>query len=507
MERRFGHDFGKVRIHTSGEAGKSAKAVHAVAYTVGNHVAFAPGHYSPETQAGQWLLAHELAHVVQQAAASSGHTGGEISSKLEVGHAGSRAEHEASQIADSITSSKLGSAASSIAHVKRPILQRESADEWSEVYYQTQERKKDPKQRKVVSQAQIPYEQYLSGIGEFRATSKGGLRANEFGWEPRQKTSMAFAATQAGTLTRGRPAMGAGYQVQREISLGQLKKIYPLFAQDIDADKQKKAQAKRYLENLNRAFAIMKIDTVEAQSNYLAHAFVESDQFRRFTETQKPEQEWEDNPENVKVFRQSLKAPFKEGGEEADFIGRGPIQVTFRAGYVETIAMLEAASKQYRASAEEQTNHAQTQYQADKDQASFAAKLSRAAQASDNAALCEEAATRIRAKPSEAANPKYTFLFSAAFMKRSGADVKIQLEPDPAEWKGDKIAANWVAGGPLPTGSPQEKELPRKKKAYEDAYDELCENSDQCAEAKAKKAKAKAARAQEVKAKTVSTKP
>ena len=67
METRFGYDFSSVRIHTDADAARSASAIHARAYTLGNHVVFAPGAYSPHSSAGARLLAHELAHVVQQA--------------------------------------------------------------------------------------------------------------------------------------------------------------------------------------------------------------------------------------------------------------------------------------------------------------------------------------------------------------------------------------------------------------------------------------------------------
>jgi hypothetical protein len=66
FEPRFGHDFAAVRVHTGGSADEAAQAVHARAFTVGNDVAFASGEWSPETGAGQRLLAHELTHVVQQ---------------------------------------------------------------------------------------------------------------------------------------------------------------------------------------------------------------------------------------------------------------------------------------------------------------------------------------------------------------------------------------------------------------------------------------------------------
>jgi hypothetical protein len=62
-----GHDFANVRIHTDSRAVASAEAIGADAYTVGQHIVFAPGRYRPESAEGRGLLAHELAHTVQQA--------------------------------------------------------------------------------------------------------------------------------------------------------------------------------------------------------------------------------------------------------------------------------------------------------------------------------------------------------------------------------------------------------------------------------------------------------
>lgn len=66
MEPRFGTDFSPVRIHTGAEAAESARALNAMAFTVGHDVVFGAGQYAPETEQGKRLLAHELTHVVQQ---------------------------------------------------------------------------------------------------------------------------------------------------------------------------------------------------------------------------------------------------------------------------------------------------------------------------------------------------------------------------------------------------------------------------------------------------------
>lgn len=69
MELRFGYDFSQVRVHTGVAAEQSARDVNAHAYTVGRHMVFGTGRFTPATHAGRHLLAHELTHVVQQASA------------------------------------------------------------------------------------------------------------------------------------------------------------------------------------------------------------------------------------------------------------------------------------------------------------------------------------------------------------------------------------------------------------------------------------------------------
>jgi hypothetical protein len=53
-------------VHTDAHAGETARAVDARAFTLGTKIVFAPGEYAPDTAAGKRLMAHELAHVMQQ---------------------------------------------------------------------------------------------------------------------------------------------------------------------------------------------------------------------------------------------------------------------------------------------------------------------------------------------------------------------------------------------------------------------------------------------------------
>lgn len=66
MEQRFGEDFSRVRLHTDARAAESAAELNANAFTVGNDIMFNHSRFNPGTTRGQRLLAHELAHVVQQ---------------------------------------------------------------------------------------------------------------------------------------------------------------------------------------------------------------------------------------------------------------------------------------------------------------------------------------------------------------------------------------------------------------------------------------------------------
>ena len=157
MEPRFGQDFSHVRVHTDSRAHESARAVGALAYTVGRNVVFGAGQYAPGTGDGRRLLAHELAHVVQQGgsapvmqskeqSASQGdggaHQGGQHEAEgtaapvghgggtLSIGRPGDSYEREADSIAEAVLQSSAprpirGAAASGLVQrTTAPLLQR-----------------------------------------------------------------------------------------------------------------------------------------------------------------------------------------------------------------------------------------------------------------------------------------------------------------------------------------------------------------------------------------------
>lgn len=81
MEPRFGKSFDHVRVHSDARAAESARRYRALAYTAGRDVVFGKGQYQPSTKEGKKLLAHELAHVIQQ-----GNRGLRLSRKGYEGH-------------------------------------------------------------------------------------------------------------------------------------------------------------------------------------------------------------------------------------------------------------------------------------------------------------------------------------------------------------------------------------------------------------------------------------
>ena len=114
FQARFGHDFADVRVHADTRAARSAAAVGALAYTVGHDIVFATGQYQPRTSVGKRLIAHELAHVVQQRPAAGRSTVGGPAPEAEADHAAEAAVGTGSVRA---TAGQLG----------QPALQRQEA--------------------------------------------------------------------------------------------------------------------------------------------------------------------------------------------------------------------------------------------------------------------------------------------------------------------------------------------------------------------------------------------
>jgi hypothetical protein len=328
FKSRFGLDKSAVQIHTGPAAAESARAIGAKAYTTGQDVVFGEGRYAPGDREGDRLLAHELAHVVQQ-----------------------RSGAEA------------------------PAIQRDD------------EKKDEPKKEtkaipfgkkyKLKKSRFSTYEDYKSQIG-----------LNDV--EPPIQAASKFKRNDGGAK-----AEETGTKVSPEITIENLKAILnpPGKGHDDKLDKT----LETYLPEINRAFQVAQLDTVEAQALYLAHAAGETGAFRKLEE---------------KTIQQKKYKGFE---------GRGPVQVTGEYNYVQTLAYLEKDAEMLKAS----NNKA--------DQ-----ELGVRAQAAVDA---------IKADPSAAADPKYTFLFSGAYMQMAGgAKRSAKLKGQSPQFPGDSTEDSWVGG-------------------------------------------------------------
>lgn len=98
MESRFGHDFGRVRVHAEPCAGDVAAGIGARAFTVRDDIVFGAGEYVPNGESGRRLLAHELTHVVQQRAG--------VHLRGGAGHAGDAYEQNADAVSTLVAQNK-----------------------------------------------------------------------------------------------------------------------------------------------------------------------------------------------------------------------------------------------------------------------------------------------------------------------------------------------------------------------------------------------------------------
>lgn len=402
FESIFRQPFDDVRIHADPRAAASARAIGARAYTAGSDVVLRePGHANLRSFDARRLLAHELMHVVQQRAAGAVRPGLSRRDDAEESQADRVADDAARGRSPALTAAP-GPAPSRLASGAPASVQR--AVDFAKEY-------RSSPGGEVRSRSQT-YEDYKSGIGETQASSESG-----------------------------------GHKLTGDLELDELLAVYTGVAKDLSDERVPRETIEAYVKSLNQAFRVMRIDTVEAQASYIANAYVESDQFRYMTETEaslKGRTPYQSDPAKVKIatswFDQAAEGKvegvggYEKGGSinlgnwQRSFIGRGPIQVTHRYNYVQVIAILENRYQELQAAG------------------------------SADAAMVREAIDQIKTDPAQAANPKYAFLVSAAFMKIK--DPKAQLRGDEKANKGN--VTSWM-------GPQFEDKKKKKQEAYESA--------------------------------------
>ena len=99
FERSLGVDLGSVRLHDGAPAAAASSALGARAFTRGQDIFFNRGQFAPDQPAGELLLAHEVAHTVQQ-----GHGTRDVATKLDVAEPGDGHEREADAAATAMVS-------------------------------------------------------------------------------------------------------------------------------------------------------------------------------------------------------------------------------------------------------------------------------------------------------------------------------------------------------------------------------------------------------------------
>jgi predicted chitinase len=313
-----------------------------------------------------------------------------------------------------------------------------------------------PRGRQLLSHelAHVMQQRAGSATGVQRAVPFGSMYEGK-GGKVRSHLGVEYEDYKKGLKPTEASSVTGGLPLRDPLSYGQLLQVFTGMAQDLADKKVDLATVELYVKRLNKAFETFKIDTVEARASFIANAWRESDQFRYMTETEKAvasNQPYQTDPTQVKLNTTWLnkaaagKIPnvinYEPGGSinpkndwQKSFIGRGPIQVTHRHMYVQTLAVMEKRAEEL-----------------EKDNPD-----------SQDAKDLREAIDKIKTDPRQAANPKYAFLFSAAFMKM----------PDDEGVRGDVKATkgkvtSWM--GKQPADAKKDKE-----KAYAKAYDVLYE--------------------------------
>lgn len=164
FESSLGADLSAVRVHTGAESETAAHAVGAKAYTLGQDIHFGKDYYDPHSSSGQQLLAHEVAHTVQQQGAAPSRQ-----YKLEVSSSGDAAELEADRAAEAMVS---GRAASVTTHgaLARKVLREEEEEDIPELKSLQEHIEQDERPGNVDRETGYNYQDVHDEKGEVRSS-------------------------------------------------------------------------------------------------------------------------------------------------------------------------------------------------------------------------------------------------------------------------------------------------------------------------------------------------
>ena len=445
IQRSFGrHDVSRVRAHADEAAAAAATRVKAGAFTFGEHVAFAGPH-------DLRLAAHEAAHVVQQRAGARPAGG--------VGRDGDSFERHADAIAERVVRGASSEAVldrlaagrgGGVAGGAAPTVQLAS---WSSLYGTNAEDKAKALKAQIGG-----VRPGWAAASDLAKNGKKGTKVDGF----KLTAADILEVIKAAESERGvNHILGKPGTTDRAAHEGQIAS---------------------YVQGMAAAFDVMEINTVESQAAFVAHAVGET-LLSRFTEAQT--KLFVDDPTKAVVSTSLMtdkKDPTGKSGQilgprryrgitnidptgvipatdqgmapedfNKTFIGRGPIQVTDRDNYMKTLMYMETRADLLQATLDK----------VPKERAEYRAELTK------KLALVREAMAAIEANPTAAADPKYAFLFSAAFMHTS-----ILLETT-ASFGPEKDFTKSAGFG----GGFKDDRGPQKTKAYKKAYELLIERN------------------------------
>lgn len=450
FEPRFAHDFSEVRVHASAAAAQSARELNAHAYTVGQDVVFGEGRYAPSAPSGRELLAHELAHVVQQSKTfltvlqrqvdpsetrstapsvpyfvdfdiNSGWNADQVLGNLQLltpvpqelaaaiqGGPGRTAGYCAKLLG--IVKAKAASHDSS--DVKIEEISRALFSRWNELYHATRnsplrymdfaqvaawaEQFSTPEPKQSVASTdseplvQVPTQDTVDWNKQYAAAYKKKRPKGDTAEKDFQTERMSGKVQRASSI--------AGTKVTTQLSSDQVQRIVVAGGEKASAER-----CAAMADKISEAFETMLIDTAQAQADFLAHLAGETGGVL----------------EELEGDKRSY-APFQ---------GRGAIQITGPEIYAKALGTMQQRRDQIAA-----------------QMASSAAKVE-ANSLRQQLIQLDEAINAVRADPKAAADPKYGFLLSAANMHKTGAVSATSRLGATAVFAGNGPADTWVSGG------------------------------------------------------------